>query len=51
MAEHPNATTAEFSAAYKNLDKATILVSYCYCQFMRADSCDYLRNMKKRVET
>lgn len=27
MTEHPNATTMEFSAAFKNLDKATILVS------------------------
>jgi hypothetical protein len=28
MAEHPNATTAEFAAAYNDLDEATILVSY-----------------------
>lgn len=27
MTEHPNATSAEFSAAFKNLDKSTLLVS------------------------
>lgn len=49
MKEHPNATTAEFSHAFKNLDKSTLLVS----QFDVVDlTCtnNYLSITKRRAK-
>lgn len=50
--EHPNATTAEFSAAFMNLDKSTLLVTeviLSLSRFMCADTRNYLRNMRRRA--